>query len=49
MNYLNPQIAQLVKKKPQKTLVNKGISCGIFQDVGKDPQQDVFRQKIHNS
>lgn len=45
MKYLSPEIAKMAKKVPEKTLINKGTSCGIFQDVGKDPQQDIFRQK----
>ena len=33
MQYLNKEIAALVKKKRSKSLVKKQISCGIFQDL----------------
>ena len=45
MNYLSPQIAKMAKKVPQKSLAKKGISCGIFQDVGEDPHKDHSKQK----
>ena len=32
MEFLNPQIAKLVKAK-KRSLLRKQISCGIFQDV----------------
>ncbi len=37
MKYLSPEIAKLAIKVPEKSLAKKGISCGIFQDVGEDP------------
>lgn len=45
MKYLSPLIAQLSKNKPEKSLVNKGISCGIFQDLGEEPKKPINRQK----
>jgi len=45
MKYLSPEIAKMAKKEPEKSLAKKGVSCGIFQDVGEDPQRDLIRQK----
>lgn len=45
MKYLSPQIAQMSKNKPEKSLVKKGTSCGIFQDVGKEPKNQIHKQK----
>ena len=47
MKYLSPEIAKMSKKVPNKNLVNKGTSCGIFQDVGKDPLLLLY-QKNHS-
>ena len=33
MQFLNKEIAALVKQKKTKSLVKKQISCGIFQDL----------------
>ncbi|MEM9361490.1 MAG: hypothetical protein AAGA43_02595 [Bacteroidota bacterium] len=33
MQFLNKEIAALVKRKKSKSLVKKQISCGIFQDL----------------
>ena len=39
MKYLSPQIANILKNnfkiQTQKSLAKKGISCGIFQDLGE--------------
>lgn len=45
MNYLSPQIAKMAKRVPEKSLAKKGISCGIFQDVGEDPHKNQLKQK----
>ncbi len=36
MKYLTPEIAALSKTKTSKSLFKKGVSCGIFQDVGEE-------------
>ena len=36
MKYLSPQIAKMAKQKVNRGLAKRNISCGIFQDVGKD-------------
>ncbi|WP_322929862.1 hypothetical protein [Arenibacter sp. GZD-96] len=36
MQFLSPQIASLIKKKKEKSLIKKENSCGIFQDYGKN-------------
>ncbi|MEM8848158.1 MAG: hypothetical protein AAGD17_13740 [Bacteroidota bacterium] len=33
MQFLNKEIAALVKRKKSKSLIKKQISCGIFQDL----------------
>nr|WP_299382162.1 hypothetical protein [Allomuricauda sp.] len=45
MQFLNPEIESLVKKKSSSSLIKRQISCGIFQDLGKqeldsDPKED---------
>lgn len=35
MQFLNPEIAALTKKKKTQSLIKPEISCGIFQDVEK--------------
>ena len=36
MNYLSPQIAILAKRAYKKSLIKRGVSCGIFQELGVD-------------
>jgi hypothetical protein len=35
MQFLNPEIAALTKRKKTQSLIKPEISCGIFQDVEK--------------
>lgn len=37
MQYLNKEIEKLAKNKAGNSLVNKKISCGIFQEMGETP------------
>jgi hypothetical protein len=41
MQYLNEEIAALTKKRKSKSLIKRGISCGIFQDVDHIPKIDL--------
>ncbi len=43
MKYLNPQIEKLAKKNVNKSLIKKGISCGIFQELGVDTTNQNIR------
>lgn len=45
MKYLSPEIAKMSKKIPEKNLIKKSNSCGIFQDVGEDPHKKLVQQK----
>tara|TARA_R110000868_G_scaffold4211_10_gene26553 strand:+ start:9648 stop:9806 length:159 start_codon:yes stop_codon:yes gene_type:complete len=40
MIYLSPEIEALAKRKKEKSLIKKEISCGIFQDYGKQDSTD---------
>ncbi|MDF4203057.1 hypothetical protein PXD56_08830 [Maribacter sp. SA7] len=40
MQFLNPEIEALTKRKATQSLVKKEISCGIFQDVKDIPVVD---------
>lgn len=49
MNFLNPQIEALAKKKT-KSLVRPNISCGIFQETEesnyKDDELDFIKRRV---
>ncbi len=49
MKYLNPQIEKLAKKNAKKSLVKKGISCGIFQELGVDTTSQKTRNLYHDN
>ncbi|WP_198283131.1 hypothetical protein [Aquimarina agarilytica] len=49
MKYLNPQIEKLAKKNVEKSLVKKGISCGIFQELGVDTSNQKTRNLYHDN
>ncbi len=40
MQFLNPEIEALTKRKTTRSLVKKEVSCGIFQDVKDIPVVD---------
>lgn len=48
MQFLNPEIEALTKRKSKQSLVNKQVSCGIFQDVKDIPVVDetVILRKV---
>lgn len=48
MQFLNKEIASLVKRKSSKSLVKKQISCGIFQDLENNKQASVNSQNRIN-
>ncbi|WP_197496166.1 hypothetical protein [Maribacter hydrothermalis] len=43
MQFLNPEIESLTKRKTTQNLVKKEVSCGIFQDVKDIP---VIEEKV---
>lgn len=48
MQFLNQEIENLTKRKQTKSLLSKGHSCGIFQDVEKwvgSTDNTVFKEK----
>tara|TARA_R110000868_G_scaffold138840_6_gene353330 strand:+ start:225 stop:371 length:147 start_codon:yes stop_codon:yes gene_type:complete len=47
MTYLSPEIEALVKRKKEISLIKKEISCGIFQDYGKEESnsQNIVQSK----
>jgi|GEM_PF-937407 len=47
MNYLSPQIAVLAKNEAKKSLVKKGVSCGIFQELGVEETTKVTTHEQH--
>jgi len=36
MNFLSPQIAKMANNPSKKSLIKRGVSCGIFQELGVD-------------
>jgi len=40
MNHLSPQIAKMAKKRSKKSLIKRGVSCGIFQELGMDQEKN---------
>jgi hypothetical protein len=48
MQFLNPEIEALTKRKATQNLVKKEISCGIFQDVKDIPviKETVVLKKV---
>lgn len=42
MSYLSPQIAALVKRKKDNSLIKQENSCGIFQDYGVEPNKKTM-------
>ncbi len=36
MNYLSPQIKKMSARNISKSLIKRGVSCGIFQELGVD-------------
>ncbi|SIQ66909.1 hypothetical protein [Maribacter ulvicola] len=48
MQFLNPEIEALTKRKATRSLVKKEISCGIFQDVNDIPvvEETVVLKKV---
>ncbi|MEX0313497.1 hypothetical protein [Flagellimonas sp.] len=45
MQFLNKEIESLVKRKTANSLIKKQISCGIFQDLGKQELESEQTQK----
>ncbi|WP_405382214.1 hypothetical protein [Maribacter sp. LLG6340-A2] len=48
MQFLNPEIEALTKRKSTPSLVKKQVSCGIFQDVKDIPvvEETVVLRKV---
>lgn len=46
MKYLNQNIAKKVKHQPTKSLIQKNVSCGIFQEMGAAFQNKLSNQRI---
>ena len=48
MQFLNPEIEALTKRKSIQSLVKKQVSCGIFQDVKDIPvvEETVVLKKV---
>lgn len=48
MQFLNPEIEALTKRKSTQSLVNKQVSCGIFQNLDDIPvvEETVELKKV---
>lgn len=51
MNYLSPQIAKMANQPSKKSLIKRGVSCGIFQELGVDEvkEKPMTRRRINKS
>ncbi|WP_193361477.1 hypothetical protein [Aquimarina agarivorans] len=49
MKFLNPQIEKLSKKNAEKNLIKKGVSCGIFQELGVSTDTKKTRNLYHDT
>ena len=46
MKFLNKNIAEKVKYQQTKSLVQKKVSCGIFQEMGTTFQNKVSNKRL---